>query len=284
MVYREIQNLLTGMPAEDGAGVKLSRIIANPMLSHVDPVLLLDEFKSENPEDYIAGFPPHPHRGFETITYMKQGNFRHQDSAGNTGHLGPGSVQWMTAGRGIIHSEMPAMQDGMLWGFQLWLNLPAQLKMTEPRYQDIESGRIPVVKLPNNQGQVKVLAGFFGDTKGAGQSRTPFTYWDVELEPNANLTAEFPANWNVFIYAYAGDLQTGNPEQPEHARSGQLAVYRAGTTLYLQAGEQGCGLLCVAAEPLGEAIARSGPFVMNTRDEIMQAYEDYQSGRLAAGL
>ncbi|MBT6128883.1 MAG: pirin family protein, partial [Candidatus Marinimicrobia bacterium] len=198
MNYQKIKQIVEGIQTTDGAGVNLTRIIGSSDLNMLDPFLLLDEFGSDNPDDYIAGFPPHPHRGFETITYMLNGKWQHKDSAGNEGKLGEGSVQWMTAGRGIIHSEMPIQTDGLARGFQLWLNLPKDKKMIEPAYQDIESEQIPIVK--EKAGTVKVISGEYSGTIGPGKSHTPVLILDIRINPNSEITIPVNDDWNAFAF------------------------------------------------------------------------------------
>jgi len=269
---RVIKRLVAGQSTTDGAGVNLTRIIGSPELNMLDPFLLLDEFGSDNPDDYIAGFPPHPHRGFETITYMLNGKWQHKDSAGNEGKLGEGSVQWMTAGRGIVHSEMPIQTDGLARGFQLWLNLPKEKKMIEPAYQDIESEQIPIVK--EKAGTVKVISGNFHGTVGPGQSHTPVLILDIQLLENSELTIPLTDGWNVFSFIYEGDVFAG-----QKLSKGQLAVYEKDGDVDFKTKDNKAGIFFVAGEPLNEPVARGGPFVMNTRGEILRAFEDYQNGK-----
>ncbi len=269
---RVIKRLVAGQSTTDGAGVNLTRIIGSPELNMLDPFLLLDEFGSDNPDDYIAGFPSHPHRGFETITYMLNGKWQHKDSAGNEGKLGEGSVQWMTAGRGIVHSEMPIQTDGLARGFQLWLNLPKEKKMIEPAYQDIESEQIPIVK--EKAGTVKVISGNFHGTVGPGQSHTPVLILDIQLLENSELTIPLTDGWNVFSFIYEGDVFAG-----QKLSKGQLAVYEKDGDVDFKTKDNKAGIFFVAGEPLNEPVARGGPFVMNTRGEILRAFEDYQNGK-----
>lgn len=269
---RVIKRLVAGQSTTDGAGVNLTRIIGSPELNMLDPFLLLDEFGSDNPDDYIAGFPSHPHRGFETITYMLNGKWQHKDSAGNEGKLGEGSVQWMTAGRGIVHSEMPIQTDGLARGFQLWLNLPKEKKMIEPAYQDIESEQIPIVK--EKAGTVKVISGNFHGTVGPGQSHTPVLILDIQLLENSELTIPLTDGWNVFSFIYEGDVFAG-----QKLSKGQLAVYEKDGDVDFKTKDNKAGIFFVAGEPLNEPVARGGPFVMNTRREILRAFEDYQNGK-----
>ena len=269
---RVIKRLVAGQSTTDGAGVNLTRIIGSPELNMLDPFLLLDEFGSDNPDDYIAGFPSHPHRGFETITYMLNGKWQHKDSAGNEGKLGEGSVQWMTAGRGIVHSEMPIQTDGLARGFQLWLNLPKEKKMIEPAYQDIESEQIPIVK--EKAGTVKVISGNFHGTVGPGQSHTPVLILDIQLLENSELTIPLTDGWNVFSFIYEGDVFAG-----QKLSKGQLAVYEKDGDVDFKTKDNKAGIFFAAGEPLNEPVARGGPFVMNTRGEILRAFEDYQNGK-----
>lgn len=270
---RNITYLIEGIQTQDGAGVNLTRIIGSPELNMLDPFLLLDEFGSDNPNDYIAGFPPHPHRGFETITYMINGKFSHKDSVGNEGHLSDGGVQWMTAGKGVIHSEMPEQTEGLVRGFQLWLNLPKEKKMIDPSYHDIQPDKIPSVVL--DSAKVKVISGEFQSTQGPGRPHTGVLYLDVHLDPNAEISVPIPENWNAFIYVYEGQIKS-NLSAPK----GNLAVLETNGSFDCKANESDTRLILVAGEPLNEPVARGGPFVMNTKGEVLQAFDDYQSGKL----
>ncbi|MBI2218670.1 MAG: pirin family protein [Candidatus Rokubacteria bacterium] len=253
-------------------------MIGTPELDHVDPFLLLDEFKSDRGDDYVAGFPDHPHRGFETVTYMLAGSMRHEDHVGNQGDLGPGSVQWMTAGRGIVHSEMPRQTDGLLWGFQLWVNLPARDKMTAPRYQDIPPERIPEVTLGGGV-RARVIAGEAGGARGPVEGIvTRPLYLDVSMTPRSHLVHGLPARHNAFVHVYEGGATVGPAESGRALRAGQLALLGEGERLGVATGGVAARFLLVAARPLGEPVARYGPFVMNTREEIAQAVQDYQQG------
>ena len=271
MIQRKIIKTTIGMKTSDGAGVKLTRIIGSPELNMLDPFLLLDEFGSTDPNDYIAGFPPHPHRGFETITYMLNGKWQHQDSAGNDGLLGDGSIQWMTAGRGIVHSEMPIQTDGLVRGFQLWLNLPKKKKLTEPAYQDIHAEQIPILK--EVFGTVKVISGEYNGTIGPGKSHTPVLIMDIRLNPESEISIPVMDGWNAFGFIYEGDVKSG-----EFLSKGQLAVYNTEGNVHFKTNDTQAGIYFVAGEPLNEPVARGGPFVMNTRGEILKAFEDYQNG------
>ena len=265
-----------GLPASDGAGVSLLRIIGQPALPDLDPFLLLDAFGSDEPAAYIAGFPSHPHRGFETVTYMLAGRMRHRDNAGNEGLLGPGSVQWMTAGRGIVHSEMPEQEAGLMQGFQLWVNLPAKDKMTAPRYQDIAADRVPEVDLGGGA-RVKVLAGEIAGVRGpVDPGATAPIFLDLRLEPGGAARIALPEAHNAFAYVFEGEAQVGEPG--ETLKDGQIGVLSIGADVAL-ASRTGGRLILVAGKPLREPVARAGPFVMNTRAELAQAFEDFRAGR-----
>ena len=273
MSYRKVEKIIKGIQTTDGAGVNLTRIIGSPELNMLDPFLLLDEFGSANPNDYIAGFPSHPHRGFETITYMLNGKFRHQDSAGNEGVLTDGSVQWMTAGRGVIHSEMPEQTEGLVRGFQLWMNLPKKLKMINPAYNDIPAERIP--KLSFNGGNAKIIAGTYQGIEGPGKPHTGMLYHDIYLQPNIDFEIFIENGWNAFIYVYEGSIIID-----QKVYKTQMAILEQTGNLKLNAGKDGAQYILVAGEPINEPVARGGPFVMNTRGEILQAFDDYQKGVL----
>ena len=275
---REVVRKVRGQPTSDGAGVRLTRVIGTRALDSFDPFLLLDEFRSDNPNDYLAGFPNHPHRGFETVTYMLAGRMRHGDNQGNEGLLGPGSVQWMTAGKGIVHSEFPEQQEGLMWGFQLWVNLPSKDKMTAPRYQDIQGEHIPEVELGPGA-RARVLVGTVNGVAGpVTDVATEPVYFDLHLDAGARYVAELPEGHNVFAYVYAGDAKIG--AAGTSIARGELALTSLGATLPVVAGEEGARLIVVGGRPLEEPVARYGPFVMNTEQEIRQAFADYQAGRL----
>jgi quercetin 2,3-dioxygenase len=275
---REVVRKVRGQPTSDGAGVRLTRLIGTGALDSFDPFLLLDEFRSDNPNDYLAGFPNHPHRGFETVTYMLAGRMRHGDNQGNEGLLGPGSVQWMTAGRGIVHSEFPEQQEGLMWGFQLWVNLPSTDKMTAPRYQDIQGERIPEVELGLGA-RARVLVGTINGVAGpVTDVATEPVYFDLRLDAGASYVAELPEGHNVFAYVYAGEAKIGGASTS--IARGELALTSAGARLPVVAGPEGARLIVVGGRPLEEPVARYGPFVMNTEQEIRQAFADYQAGRL----
>jgi redox-sensitive bicupin YhaK (pirin superfamily) len=274
-----VARLVRGRPTSDGAGVKLTRVIGGPDLPELDPFLLLDEFGTDRAEDYLAGFPSHPHRGFETVTYMLDGRMRHKDNHGNEGLLTPGSVQWMTAGRGLVHSEMPEQESGRMRGFQLWVNLPARDKMTEPKYQEYAPDRIPVVA-PAAGVSVKVIAGQVGEVVGPiVQPATDPVYLDIALESGAGWEYSLPEGHNAFAYAFEGEATVGEGEDARALETHEMAVLGGGDLLRLRAGSKGARLIVVAGRPLREPVMRHGPFVMNTKQELMQAFVDYQEGR-----
>jgi hypothetical protein len=268
---RNVQSIVRAVPTSDGAGVKLSRSLGSRALPELDPFLMLDEIGSDDPGDYRMGFPDHPHRGFETVTYLLAGKMEHRDSRGNQGLLEAGDLQWMTAGSGLVHSEMPRQEDGRLWGFQLWINLPRARKMDPPRYQDLRAAQVPQV--PIDGGVVRVLAGAFRDAVGPVEGiATAPTLLDVTVGgPSVDLPA--PAGQTAFAYAFEGEPVIAGRPVPR----GHLAVLAPGDGV--QASGSGRFLL-LSATPLREPIARYGPFVMSTREELVQAFEDYQSGRL----
>ena len=276
---REIERLVTGIATSDGAGVKLTRVLTGKLQQRLDPFLMLDAFGSDDPDDYIAGFPDHPHRGFETITYMLSGRMRHRDSAGNEGLLENGGVQWMTAGRGVIHSEIPEQEDGVMEGFQLWLNLPAQRKMSEPWYRDIASAQIPEYVTTNGV-TVRVIAGSSNGVAGAvSREITEPLYLDIHLPAGTSFSTALPATHNAFIYVYRGAVKIGDTPV-EAQRMGILsnAQDSDGVTLSTTVGAR---LIMIAGKPLNEGIVQYGPFVMNTEHEIHEAINDFRNGRLA---
>ncbi len=274
-----VERTIRGMATSDGAGVRLTRVIGGPSLPDLDPFLLLDEFGTEQAEDYIAGFPSHPHRGFETVTYMLDGRMRHKDNHGNEGLLTPGSVQWMTAGRGLVHSEMPEQESGAMRGFQLWVNLPAREKMTAPKYQEFAPERIPVTA-PADGVQVKVIAGQVGQAVGPiVQPATEPVYLDITLAAQARWEHLLPEGHNAFAYVFEGGLSVGEGDNARAVQRQELAVLGGGQLLQLRAGTDGARLIVVAGRPLREPVMRHGPFVMNTREELMQAFVDFQEGR-----
>jgi redox-sensitive bicupin YhaK (pirin superfamily) len=273
---RNISQIITPIQVLEGAGVLLKRSIATRTLDYLDPFLLLDHFGSDDPADYLAGFPMHPHRGIETVTYMLAGRVTHRDSLGNSGTIGAGDVQWMTAGRGIMHEEMPEPFEGKMEGFQLWVNLPAKLKMTAPRYQDIASADIPIVELPDGV-KIRLIAGHYGDTSGAVTDiYADPSYLDVTLPPEASFSHTVPAGQSVFAYLFRGKGLFGSPASP--AEAPQLVIFGDGEIVRVQASVEGTRFLLVSGLPLGEPIARYGPFVMNTRAEIEQTLMELRNG------
>jgi len=275
---RELAGVHRGMPASDGAGVRLTRIIGSPQLGMLDPLLLLDCFESDDPDDYIAGFPSHPHRGFETVTYLLAGRMRHKDNAGHEGVIEAGGVQWMTAGRGIIHSEMPEQEQGLLRGFQLWINLPAAEKMTAPRYQEFGADGIPAERHADGT-VVRVVAGTT-DRGTEGPAKRPSTaplYLDITLPAGASLTQRVPASHACIAFTIEGELAIGAARAALPTR--HLGVLGDGDAVTLHAGAVPARCLLIAARRLAEPVARYGPFVMNTQAEIVQAFDDYRANR-----
>ncbi|MBX3233145.1 MAG: pirin family protein [Labilithrix sp.] len=277
---RSVERVVDATPTKDGAGVRLSRALGGRALPMLDPFLLLDQFHSDDPNDYAAGFPDHPHRGFETVTYMLEGAMEHRDSVGNSGRLRPGSAQWMTAGRGIVHSEMPKQERGLMWGFQLWVNLPRARKMIKPRYQDIAPDRIP--ELDREGAKVRVVAGAaFGATGPITGIDVEPLFLDVTLAKGVLFQTPLPTSHNAFAFVTDGAVRLG-PEKRE-VRAGQLAVLSHGDHAVATCDASAGRMILVAGKPIGEPVARGGPFVMNTDDEIRQAWDDYRSGRLVGG-
>ena len=276
---RQIEQIYRGQETSDGAGVKLTRLFSNNLQRRLDPFLMLDCFGSDNPDDYIAGFPNHPHRGFETVTYMIEGRMLHRDSSGNEGLLENGGVQWMTAGSGLIHSEIPQQEDGVMRGFQLWLNLAAKDKMTKPWYKDYQSPDLP--KYTTNEGvAVTVIAGSSNGVDGAVQrDNTEPLYLDVHVPAGKSFTTAIPANHNAFMVVYEGKL-TVNGTKVEATQLALLANDPATDGISLTANED-CRVIIVAGKPLNEPIVQHGPFVMNSREEIMEAFNDFQAGKFA---
>ncbi|HRI17115.1 MAG TPA: pirin family protein [Burkholderiaceae bacterium] len=274
---RSVERLVAGMPTSDGAGVRLTRVLTQQLQRRLDPYLMLDAFGSDSADDYIAGFPDHPHRGFETVTYMIAGRMRHRDSAGHEGLLQDGGVQWMTAGRGVIHSELPEQQSGRMEGFQLWLNLPGARKMDEPWYRDFQSADLPTFTTAQGV-QVRVIAGRSHGVDGAVQrEHTEPLYLDIDLPARARFEQALPPTHNAFVYVYRGGLSVGATDVPLQ-RMAILA--NDGDGVALQAREATRALL-IAGRPLNEPIAQYGPFVMNTNEQIFQAVADFRAGRLA---
>ena len=284
---RQLVRTIPGMETSDGAGVKLRRSIGSGQAMRFDPFLMLDEFGTDNPDDYIAGFPPHPHRGFETVTYMIDGHMLHEDHLGNVGHLKSGGVQWMTAGHGVIHSEMPQQESGRMRGFQLWINLPAAEKMKPASYRDIPAGDLPVIKLDDGV-QLKLIAGQLQAPDGRimsgpvnerpGAMATDPLFVDLTLPAGSRHTRPVPAGHHAFVYAYEGSVSIGGQVLPtQHA-----GLLGDGEQVEILAGDEQVRLILVAGKPLGEPVVQYGPFVMNTREEIDQALDDYRHGRLTA--
>jgi hypothetical protein len=277
---RSVERLVTGRATSDGAGVKLTRVLTQNLQRRLDPFLMLDAFGTDNPGDYIGGFPDHPHRGFETVTYMLDGRMRHRDSAGHEGLLGPGGVQWMTAGRGVIHSEMPEQQEGRMEGFQLWLNLPAADKMRKPWYRDIPSAEVPQARTAEGV-TVRVIAGESHGVAGAVQRElTEPLYLDLHLPAGASFEQALPESHNAFVYVYRGAISIGD-QAVSRQRMAILANTPGSDGVRIKAGPEGARAILVAGQPLNEPIAQYGPFVMNTHEQIFQAVEDFRAGRLA---
>jgi redox-sensitive bicupin YhaK (pirin superfamily) len=276
MTIRTIRQIVPALATSDGAGVALRRSIGTPALKNLDPFLMLDHFGSEDPDEYLAGFPDHPHRGFITFTYMLDGHMEHRDSLGNRGDLKSGGAQWMKAASGVIHSEMPRQVEGRMRGFQLWINLPASEKMSDPAYQEFSPSAIPEVVADGVR--ARVLAGEHGGARGAVDDPiTDVLYLDLALAAGARFERPLDAGHNAFAYVYEGDAALAGQALPAH----QLAVLGAGDAVSMQAGAAGARLILVAGRPIGEPIVQYGPFVMNTREEIEQAFADYRDGRLA---
>ena len=271
----EIKKIVEPVETSDGAGVKLKRSIGTSAINYLDPFLLLDEFGSENKDDYMAGFPPHPHRGIETVTYMLEGKFEHKDSTGAKGIMSSGDVQWMKTGGGIIHSEMPAMSDGKLHGFQLWVNMPAKLKMSKPEYIYLDAKQMKIYK--DEEKKIKIIAGKFKNYEGPikGHNVEPI-YFDIELREENEFKFDLPLNHNSFIYLVEGNIKIGK-DKHQRIDGSSLIVLKKGKNLNVKALKRSKFLL-IAGKPIGEAIARGGPFVMNTKQEILQAMEDYNNG------
>ena len=275
MNARRIRQLVPASEVTEGAGVTVHRSIGTPVLRNLDPFLMLDHFGSDDPDEYIAGFPDHPHRGFITFTYMLDGHMEHRDSMGNRGDLRAGGVQWMKAASGVIHSEMPQQTDGLMRGFQLWINLPASEKMSDPAYQEFSAAAIPEVI--RNGARVRVLAGEFGGTRGViDDPATDVLYLDVALAARADFSLPLNDVRNAFVYVFEGSARLAGEALTQHT----LAVLGSGDTVEIAAGEAGARFILVAGRPLGEPVVQYGPFVMNSREEIEQAVADYRDGRL----
>tara|TARA_B100001123_G_scaffold429538_1_gene548207 strand:+ start:765 stop:1607 length:843 start_codon:yes stop_codon:yes gene_type:complete len=271
----EVKEIIKPLLTSDGAGVKLKRSIGTYLIDYLDPFLMLDEFGSENKNDYIGGFPPHPHRGIETVTYMLNGEFEHKDSTGAKGKMSSGDVQWMKTGRGIIHSEMPTMKEGKLHGFQLWVNMPAKLKMNKPEYIYIDAKQMKVHK--DLEKKIKIIAGKFDNIEGPikGHNIKPI-YIDVELEEDKEFNFVVPSTHNSFVYLVKGEIKIGKKNHSKVSDS-TLIVLANGEKLNIK-GVTKSKFLLVAGKPINEPIARGGPFVMNTKEEILEAVNDYHNG------
>ena len=284
MSTRTLQQIIPAIATSDGGGVKLRRSLGQSQSLRVDPFLMLDEFSSANADDYIAGFPDHPHRGFETVTYMLDGHMLHQDHLGNRGDLKSGGAQWMKAGRGIIHSEMPQQESGRMRGFQLWINLPAKEKMQPASYQDVQPDEIPAQTLADG-GEVKIIAGtaeidgktISGPIQGIS---TQALILDIRLPAGVQFQQVIPAQHNAFVYPYEGQILIGSENHQHPLQPQSAGVLSAGDEIHIQAGDEPVAFLLLAAHPLREPIAQYGPFVMNTREEIEQAMADYRNGEL----
>ena len=275
MTPRSIQQLIHALAITEGAGVTVHRTIGTPRLRHLDPFLLLDHFASSDPDDYIAGFPDHPHRGFITLTYMLDGHMEHRDSMGNRGELRAGGIQWMKAASGVIHSEMPQQTGGLMRGFQLWINLPAGEKMSDPQYQEFSAERLPVVE--HNGARVKIISGEYAGRRGPiHDPYTAIQYFDVFLPPKISFTHHLDGSATAFLYSFEGSLRIGDTAVETHA----LAVLGSGDEIAVSAGPQGARFILLSGRPLREPIVQYGPFVMNTEPEIRQAFEDYKNNRL----
>jgi redox-sensitive bicupin YhaK (pirin superfamily) len=283
MTERRLSRVVPGVETSDGAGVKLRRSIGSAQTARLDPFLMLDEFGTDNPDDYIAGFPPHPHRGFETVTYMLNGHMRHEDHMGNVGELTEGGVQWMTAGRGVIHSEMPRQREGRMRGFQLWINLPAAEKMKPAAYRDLPAAEIPAADIPG--GRVKVIAGEIpldgqrvsGPIRGVS---TEPLFVDVELAAEHLFQCPVPSGHNAFLYVYEGSVTVGRGADSRELPPRSAGILGDGDAVAVESVGDTALFILLAGRPIGEPVAQYGPFVMNTREEIEQAIADYRSGAL----
>lgn len=277
---REVLTVLPGIPTQDGAGVSLTRVIGQRALDHLDPFLLLDEIHSDDPNAYIRGFPDHPHRGFETITVMLEGRMRHRDSRGGHGLITGGGIQWMTAGRGIVHSEIPEQENGMLWGFQLWLNLPRAEKMCPQQYQDLAPERIAEERLAAG-GRLRAIAGEVLGVEGPVEPRaTAPVLFTATLRDESPLVVDVPRDHSAFVFVQEGEVEVGPDGRTTRVPQDRIAILGPGTQLSLRARREHTGILVAAARPLREPIARRGPFVMSTQEELEQAFEDYRNGTL----
>jgi quercetin 2,3-dioxygenase len=275
MTSRSIRQLVPALEVTEGAGVTVHRTLGTPRLRHLDPFLMLDHFGADDPNQYVAGFPDHPHRGFITLTYMIDGHMLHQDSMGNRGDLRSGGIQWMKAASGVIHSEMPQQTAGLMRGFQLWINLPAKEKMSDPEYQDYGPEKIPLVEADGRR--VKVIAGSYAHAHGPiADPNTDVLYLDVTLEPGRDFTQPVAPDFSAFVYVFEGEAKTGDTKLPQHS----LAVLAGGDSVDIRAGADGARFILVAGRPLKEPIVQYGPFVMTTREDIERAFYDYGNNRL----
>ena len=281
---RRLEQLLTGMPTMDGAGVKLMRIIGQPALRHLDPFVMLDRFHSDEPDAYIRGFPDHPHRGFETVTVMLDGRMRHRDTRGGSGLIRGGGAQWMTAGRGIVHSEMPEQEQGLMSGFQLWVNLPAKEKMRAQEYQDLGPERLAEGRFGSAGSKARLIAGHLDGLVGPVRERvTAPLLMTLDLEDDRPFECDVPAGHTAFVFAGTGEVEVGPEESGRTLPEGNIGLLGAGDRIRLRARERRTQLLVAAARPLNEPIVQRGPFVMNSEAEIRRAFEDYQNGVLDHG-
>lgn len=275
---RDVIKAARGMATSDGAGVKLTRVIGSPHVKNVGPFLMLDEFRSDEPQDYLAGFPDHPHRGFETFTYMLAGKFRHRDNKGHEGVLGPGGGQWMTAGRGIVHSEMPEQEAGLVWGFQLWINLPAAEKMKAADYRDLQPSDIPTATLPGGA-LARVVSGRVGDVVGPIAERTTAPLFvEVQLPAGGEALIPVPRGHEGFVYPFEGGVSVGGPGSERVLSRGEIAVLGEGEHVRLRSTGEAARALVVAGKPLHEPVVQYGPFVMNSEAQIREAIRDFQRG------
>lgn len=278
MKTRQVKQVIRAVAVTEGAGVTVHRTIGTPELRNLDPFLMLDHFSSDDPDDYIAGFPDHPHRGFNTFTYMLDGHMLHQDSMGNRGDLRAGGAQWMKAASGVIHSEMPQQSNGLMRGFQLWINLPKEEKMSDPAYQEFQPESFPVVE--TEAARVKVVVGQYGEQHAPiSDPNTSVQYLDISIKPGAEFTHEIDASMQAFIYLFEGNATIGDTNLVQH----NFASLGEGDGVDVKAGDQGARLILVSGLPLREPVVQYGPFVMNTPEEIQQAYQDYQQGKLVQG-
>ena len=278
---RRVERLVVGQDTQDGAGVRLTRVLTHDLQQRLDPFLMLDAFGSDRPDEYIAGFPNHPHRGFETVTYMLAGRMRHRDSGGHEGLLQNGGVQWMTAGYGLIHSEMPEQEDGVMEGFQLWLNLPSFNKLCDPWYRDIQSEDVPECQLDNGI-RLRVIAGHaHGVTGAVTREHTEPLYLDVHFAPQeAEFEVPITASHNAFVYVYRGAVSVIHAQGTDDVPTKRMAILSNGAPCVRLRASKGARCILIAGKPLGEPIAQYGPFVMNTREELIQAVDDYRAGRM----